>query len=141
MIHRIIKSSLKGELTGGRLKKYRKLAIEAAEHSSETERLAVSLEREVEKMKKAEYMIQYLGEEFDGVISGVTGFGIYVELENTIEGMIRLDSLYDDYYIHEPDKYRVIGERTNKVYALGQKVSIIVDGVDVENREIDFVFA
>lgn len=141
MIHRIIKSSLKGELTGGRLKKYRKLAIEAAEHSSETERLAVSLEREVEKMKKAEYMLQYLGEEFEGIISGVTGFGIYVELENTIEGMIRLDSLYDDYYIHEPDKYRVIGERTNKIYALGQKVSIIVDGVDVENREIDFVFS
>ena len=92
-------------------------------------------------MKKAEYMIQYLGEEMDGVISGVTGFGIYVELENTIEGMIRLDSLYDDYYIHEPEKYRVVGERTNKIYALGQKVSIIVDGVDVENREIDFVFA
>lgn len=141
MIHRIIKDSINGRLGGKAIKKYRRKAIYAAEHASETERHAISLEREVEKMKKAEYMLQHLGKTFEGVISGVTGFGIYVELENTIEGMIRLDSLWDDYYVHEPEKYRVIGERTHKTYTLGQRVRIIVDGVSVENREIDFVFA
>ena len=91
-------------------------------------------------MKKAEYLSYYIGEEFDGVISGVTGFGIYVELENTIEGMIRLDSLWDDYYNHVPEKYCVIGERTGKKYMLGQKVRIVVAGVSIDSREIDFEF-
>lgn len=140
MIHRIIKASINGRLDEKLAKKYRRKAIYAAEQSSATERHAISLEREVEKMKKAEYMLQHLGKSFDGIISGVTGFGIYVELDNTVEGMIRLDSLWDDYYVHEPDKYRVIGERTRKTYTLGQKVRIVVEGVDVENREIDFVF-
>lgn len=141
MIHKIIKASLHGELTEKAAKRFKRKAVYAAEQSSETERQAVSLEREVEKMKKAEYMSYHIGEEYDGIISGVTGFGIYVELENTIEGMIRLDSLWDDYYTHEPEKYRVIGERTHKTYTLGQAVRIIVDGVSIDSREIDFVFA
>lgn len=140
MIHRIIKAALHGQLTEKNIKQLRKKAIYAAEQSSQTERNAVALEREVEKMKKAEYMSYHIGEEYDGVISGVTGFGIYVELENTIEGMVRLDSLRDDYYTHIPEKYCVIGERTRKTFTLGQKVRIVVDGVSIDSREIDFEF-
>lgn len=140
MIHRIIKASLHGQLDNKKMKYFREKAIYAAEQSSQTERHAVALEREVEKMKKAEYMSYHIGEEYEGIISGVTGFGIYVELENTIEGMVRLDSLWDDYYTHVPEKYCVVGEQTRKTYTLGQKVRIVVDGVSIESREIDFTF-
>ncbi len=138
MIHRIIKSCLQGNLSEKRMKGFKKKAAEAAEISSMTERQAAELERDVEKMKKAEYMSYHIGEEYDGVISGVTNYGIYVQLENTIEGMIRLDSLWDDYYIYEEEQYRVIGERTHRVYMLGQKVHVVLDSVNIENREINF---
>lgn len=138
MIHRIIKACLHGEMNGKQMKRMKKRAIEAAEISSATERQAIELEREVEKMKKAEYISYHIGESFDGIISGVTNYGIYVQLENTIEGMVRLDSLKDDYYIYEPEKYRVIGERHHKIYMLGKKVRIEVEAVSIENREIDF---
>lgn len=140
-IHRIIKGFLHGALDEKRLKALKKKAQEAADISSMTERQAVELEREVEKMKKAEYMSYHIGDTYEGVISGVTSFGIYVQLANTVEGMIRLDSLWDDYYIHEPEHYRVIGERTHKIYMLGQRVAIIVDSVNIENREINFALA
>lgn len=137
-IHRVIKACLHGTLDGDSMEHFRKKAQEAADTASATERTAIELEREVEKMKKAEYMADRIGARYDGIISGVTGFGIYVQLENTVEGMIRLDTLLDDYYIHEPEKYRLIGERTGRVYGLGQSVRIQVDSVDIENREINF---
>lgn len=137
-IHRIIKACLHGTLDEDSMEHFRKKAEEAADTASATERTAIELEREVEKMKKAEYMADRIGARYDGIISGVTGFGIYVQLENTVEGMIRLDTLLDDYYIHEPEKYRLIGERTGRVYGLGQSVRIQVDSVDIENREINF---
>ena len=121
------------------MKHFKKKTLEAAEISSATERQAIELERQVEKLKKAEYISYHVGESFDGVISGVTSYGIYVQLANTIEGMIRLDSLTDDYYIHEPEKYRVIGERTHKAYMLGERIRVTVDSVSIENREINFV--
>lgn len=139
LIHRIIKSSLRGELDEKAIAAFKEKTSAAAEMSSAAERQAVELEREVEKMKKAEYMSCHIGESYDGIISGVTGFGIYVQLENTVEGMIRLESLRDDYYVFEPEKYRVVGERTRKIYMLGQGVSIQVDSVNVENREINFI--
>lgn len=139
LIHRIIKAWLHGGLDAGTMKNFRAKTEEAAEIASDTERTAVELEREVEKMKKAEYMSKHLGECCEGIISGVTGFGIYVQLENTIEGMIRLDSLWDDYYVYEAENYRVIGERTRKAYMLGQRVRVVVDSVSVEDREINFV--
>lgn len=139
MIHRIIKACLHGKLDGKTLKNFKKKTLEAAEISSATERQAIELERQVEKMKKAEYMSYHVGESYDGIISGVTGYGIYVQLANTIEGMVRLDSLTDDYYIYEPEKYRVIGERNHKTYMLGERVRITVDSVSIENREINFV--
>jgi len=154
MIHRIIKSWLHGEtgnadLSAGdrsrwksvskRTKLFARKTKEAADISSATERQAVELEREVEKMKKAEYMSYHIGEEFRGIISGVTNFGIYVELENTVEGMIRLDSLKDDYYDYQPEKYRIMGRRTKKIYSLGDEAVIKVLSVNIEDREIDFM--
>ena len=139
MIHRIIKACLRGEMTGKAAKHFRKAAEYAADQSSVAERRAVELEREVEKLKKAEYISYHVGESFDGIISGVTGFGIYVQLENTVEGLIRIDDLNDDYYDHDREKYALIGRRTGKLYRLGDEISIMVDYVDLENREINFL--
>jgi len=140
MIHRIIKASVNGQLDDSLLEKLKSAAETAAEVSSQTERKAQEMEREVEKMKKAEYMERHIGEIFDGVISGVTSFGIYVELPNTVEGMVRLDSIKDDYYEYEEGKYRVIGRLSRKVYRLGDAVQIEVVGASPEDRQIDFVF-
>ena len=84
-------------------------------------------------------MSYHVGESYEGVISGVTGFGIYVQLENTVEGLVRLATMQDDYYIYEEDKYRLVGERTRRTYMLGQRVRVLVDWADVEKREIDFI--
>ena len=99
------------------------------------------LQREVEKLKKAEYISYHVGEIFDGVISGVTGFGIYVQLENTVEGLVRIDELRDDYYDYHKEKYALEGRRTGNVYRLGDEVRVIVDHVDLEKHEIDFLIA
>ncbi len=139
MIHRIIKEWINGKDAVKISKHFKKKAQDAAELSSTAERHAIEAEREVEKLKKAEYMSFHVGEIFDGIISGVTGFGIYVQLPNTIEGMVRIDDLNDDYYDHHKEKYALIGRRTGNTYKLGDQVSIIVDYVDVERREINFL--
>ena len=141
MIHRIIKSIIKDGVTQKGFKHFRKAAENAAEISSIAERKAVEAEREVEKLKKAEYMTYHIGEIYDGVISGITHFGIYVQLNNTVEGLIRIDDLNDDYYDYVPGKYALIGERTGKVYKLGDKVRIFVYNVDMCKYEIDFLIA
>jgi len=138
MIHRIIKASINGKLDESLSAKYKGAAEIAAETASQTERKAQEMEREVEKMKKAQYMQGHVGEIYDGVISGVTNFGLYVELPNTIEGMVRLDSLKDDFYDYEEGKYRVIGRQTRKIYGLGDPVQIVVLGASPEERTIDF---
>ena len=140
MIHRIIKASITGRANSALLKKYHADAEKAAENSSLTERKAQEMERDVEKMKKAQYMLDHLGEIHDGVISGVTSFGIYVQLPDTVEGMVRLDSLSDDFYIYDEGKYRVIGERHHKIYSLGDAVTIKVRGASPEDKQIDFTF-
>ncbi len=138
IIHRIIKEYLHGGIDDERIAVLSKKTQEAAETSSVTERAAIELERDVEKMKKAQYMSYHIGENFEGVISGITGYGMYVELENTIEGLVRLDRMYDDYYDAYPEQYRIVGQRTNKVYSLGQRVSIIVSDADYYEGTIDF---
>lgn len=138
IIHRIIKEYLHGGIDDERIEVLSKKTQEAAETSSVTERAAIELERDVEKMKKAQYMSYHIGESFEGVISGITGYGMYVELENTIEGLVRLDRMYDDYYDAYPEQYRIVGQRTNKVYSLGQRVSIIVSDADYYEGTIDF---
>ena len=140
-IHRIIKASLQGNADEQKLKKYRADAAFAAASSSETERKAQTLEREVEKMKKAQYMEAKIGEIYSGVISGVTNFGIYVQLPDTVEGMIRLDSLKDDFYDYEEGKYRVIGRQSRRIYALGDRVTVKVLSASAETRQIDFILA
>ncbi len=141
MIHRIIKAWLHDGSTGKIAKHFRKRATEAAEQSSAMERQAVNAEREVEKLKKAEYMSYHVGEAFAGIISGVTSFGIYVQLENTIEGLVRIHDLRDDYYDYVEEKYALIGRRTGKTYKLGDEAAIVVDYVDLERREINFLIA
>lgn len=138
IIHRIIKEYLHGGIDDERIAVLSKKTQEAAETSSVTERAAIELERDVEKMKKAQYMSYHLGEKFEGVISGITGYGMYVELENTIEGLVRLDRMYDDYYDSYPEQYRIVGQRTNKVYSLGQRVTVIVSDADYYEGTIDF---
>ncbi|MGI6727609.1 MAG: ribonuclease R [Anaerovoracaceae bacterium] len=138
MIHRIIKETLHGTIFGKRLDILKKKTEEASTISSATERKAEELEREVEKLKKAQYMSYHLGEEYEGIISGITSFGFFVEIENTVEGLVRLDTINDDHYIYEMNQYRFIGQRYHKVYSLGQKVRITVTSVDILNREIQF---
>lgn len=140
LIHRIIKEILAAGLDRERTAELKKKAQEASDIASATERQAIDLERQVEKLKKAEYLSYHIGQSFPGIISGVTGFGIYVVLENTIEGMVRLDMLEDDYYQYEPEKYRVIGQRKHKIYRLGDAVTVTVDSVNISNREINFRF-
>lgn len=137
-IHRIIKENFKNGLSEKRTKHYDTILPEVSVHSSAMERMADEAEREVEKLKKAEYMKQFIGEKFNGVISGITTWGIYVELENTVEGMVRVTSLKDDYYFYDEEHYTMVGENTKKTYKLGEHVRIEVVSVDRVLRTIDF---
>lgn len=139
-IHRIIRDNLRGRLAReGRTEHYREILEEVAQKSSACERRAEEAERESEKMKKAEYMSYHLGEEFDGIISGVTGWGLYVELANTVEGLVHVNTLRDDYYIFDEENYELRGELTKKVYGMGQKVRVRVEDADASLKTIDFV--
>lgn len=137
-IHRIIKDNLRGRMNAKRIAHYEKILPEVAKHSSETERVADEAERETEKLKKVEYMSGHIGEIFTGVISGVTEYGFYVELPNTIEGMVHVTTLTDDYFHYSADAYELVGEVTNIHYKLGQKVSVMVMETDRIMRTIDF---
>jgi ribonuclease R len=138
-IHRIIKENIHGGMKDKRIEHYQKILPEVAEQTSALERRADDAEREVEKMKKAEYMEQFVGKDFEGTISGLTTWGMYVELPNTIEGMIRVADIPGDYYYYDEDLHRMVGEQTGKVYKMGEPLRIIVAGVDKLTRTIDFV--
>jgi ribonuclease R len=112
-----------------------------AQQSSERERLAVDAERETDQLKKSEFMLQHVGEEFDGIISSVTSFGMFVALDNTVEGLIRLSDLDDDYYHFHADHHVLIGERTGRTFRLGDALRIVVSRVNVNERTIDFAIA
>lgn len=140
-IHRIIKESLHGELNGTRKEHYLEILPEVAVSASNLERRADEAERETVKLKKAEYMLERLGNEYDGVISGVTGWGIYVELPDTVEGLVRISSMADDFYDFNVKRYALIGERTHRVYELGQPVRVLVSAADPLTRTVDFVLA
>ncbi|MEG0918989.1 MAG: ribonuclease R [Anaerovoracaceae bacterium] len=139
MIHRIIKDSIHGKLNSKRIKKYKEEVSNVAEITSRTEREAIELERQVEKMKMAEYMEQFIGDTFEGVVSGVSSFGIFVELPNTIEGLIRIGTINDDYYDYVPEKYSMIGKHSGRSITLGDLVKIKVHSVSVSAHEIDFL--
>ena len=140
-IHRIIKDALRGRMNQDKISHYQGILPEVASHSSQMERRADEAERETEKMKKAEYMEQHVGEVFSGVISGMTNWGFYVELENTVEGMVHVTNLYDDRYYYREESFDMAGADTGKVYKLGQRVKIRVLGADKKSRLIDFELA
>jgi len=121
-----------------RLKKLKRLANEAAIMSSDMERNAQNAERDSKDVKKVEYMTQFVGEEFDGVISSVTSFGFFVELPNTIEGLVRVESIQDDYYVYNEKTYSLIGEHTKKMYKIGDQVRVKLVRADMEIKKIDF---
>ena len=140
-IHRIIKECLRGKMNDKRISHYDKILPEVAKHASDMERRADEAERETEKMKKVEYMSAHIGEEFEGVISGVTAWGFYVELSDTIEGLVHVTSLKDDYYDYSESTYELVGQITNHRYKLGQKVRVVVTATDALLRTIDFELA
>lgn len=137
-IHRIIKENIHGKLAEKRIGHYNSILPNVAQQTSMTERRADDAEREVEKLKKVEYMTQFIGEQFEGVISGVTSWGMYVELPNTCEGMIRVADMDDDYYFFDEEHYCMVGEHRKKTYKLGQRVLIEVVSTDKLTRTIDF---
>ncbi len=137
-IHRIIKENLHGKLNKKRLNHYDQILPNIAESSSKTERRAEEMEREVVKMKKVEYMQQHLGDVFVGVISGLTTWGIYVELPNTVEGMIRVAYMTDDFYHYNEETYTMIGEHTGRVFELGMRIPVRVVKTDKRSKTIDF---
>lgn len=140
VIHRVIREVIEnnGALPENRQEYLASRMSDIAQQSSERERVAVEAERDTEKMKKAEYMLDKVGEEFEGMISSVTSFGMFIELENTVEGLIRLSALTDDYYHFDDQHMALIGERTSKVFRIGDEVKIRVARVSMEEYTIDF---
>lgn len=139
-IHRIISKYLDNDylVNDFWIKKYEKRAEKRAENCSERERVATKVEREAEDIKKAEFMESKIGEEYEGIVSSVTNFGIFVELDNTVEGLIRYEKLGDEYFIYNEEKRQAIGEHTRKVYQIGDKVKIRVANASKLMRQIDF---
>ncbi len=139
-IHRIIKENLRGRLNEERTAHYAAILPKVAVQCSERERTAEEAEREVIRMKKAEYMRERLGEEFEGVISGVAKWGVYVELPNTVEGLVHVADMWDDHYEFAEQSYALIGQHTGKIYKLGQTVRVRVSGADKVQRTVNFEF-
>lgn len=137
-IHRIIKETLRGKMTEAKIQHYRGILEEVARQSSAMERRAEEVERETIKMKKAEYMKQHIGEAFEGTVSGVTEWGFYVELDNTVEGLVHVNSLTDDYYSFDKDRYCLVGDMTGRTYTMGQRVKVWVENADENTKTVDF---
>lgn len=138
-IHRIIKELLASKLSESRVAKLEHIVAEAAQQSSDQERVAEQAERDTDDLKMTQYMSQFVGEEFNGFISSVTSFGMYIELENMCEGLVHVKTLDDDYYIFDEDTLSMVGERTKKRYTIGDDVVVRVQKTDIDAREIDFI--
>ena len=138
-IHRIIKEQLRGKMTDARKEHYLEILPGIAESSSKTERRAEEAERETDKLKKVQFMQEHIGECYDGVISGVTSWGFYVELMNTVEGMVSVNSLKGDYYYYSEKQNELVGQVTNKAYRLGMPVKVRVENCDITRRTVEFV--
>jgi len=138
-IHRIIKDFIHGRMSEEKINHYEAILTEVSKQCSVRERVADDAERETDKLKKCQFMQDRIGEVFDGVISGITNWGIYVELENTCEGLVHISKIQDDYYFYDENTYELIGEATGNKYCLGDKVKIVVNGVDMIGRTVDFL--
>lgn len=139
IIHRIMKEYLKGRMNEQREEFLSDRLPEIARLCSERERAAEEAERETEDLKKVEFMKEHEGEIFEGIISNVTSFGMFVELDNTIEGLVKMSSMEDDYYIYNDKQYSLVGERTRKSYRIGDTVRVRLARADIPSRQIDFI--
>lgn len=137
-IHRIIKGQLNGKFSEDDYQELIERTAEVAEQSSKMERIADEVERDCDKIKIAEYMSDKVGEEYNGVVSGVTSFGIFVELENSVEGLVHISNMVDDFYIYDNEKRELYGKTSGKIFKLGDKVKIKVRSVSIARAEIDF---
>lgn len=140
-IHRIIKDHLRGRMNEEKIQHYQKILTDVTKQAGDTERRAEEAERETIKLKKAEYMSRRIGKVYEGVISGISTWGIYVELPNTIEGMVHVANMQDDHYDYHEDRYEMAGVHTGRSYKLGQTVYVRVIGADSLTRTIDFEMA
>ena len=138
-IHRIIKEQLRGRMNEKRIGHYQDILPGVAKHSSEMERRAEEAERETDKLKKVEYMEERIGNIYEGVISSITAWGVYVELENTIEGMVHVSMLPGDYFYYDEQAYEMVGQATDMRYKLGERIKVRVNATDKIARTIDFV--
>ena len=138
-IHRIIKSYINGKLNLSEQDRLETLLPKVAEHTSMTERTAEEAEREVEDLKIAQYMSERIGNVYEGMISSLTNFGMFVQLENTVEGLVHFSNMIDDYYNFDEENYYIIGEHTKKIYRLGDMVKIEVLKADLIKRTVDFI--
>lgn len=140
IVHRLLRKYLyENKIDEQTINTYDYKLKDITEHSSERERAAVDCEREVDDMKKAEYMQDHIGEEFDGIISSVTPFGMFIELPNLIEGLVRLDDMTDDYYVYNEDTFSLVGKNNKRGYRLGDKIKVIVKAANKEAKTIDFI--
>jgi len=140
IVHRLLRETFAhGTMSLKQQESWRSKLPEIALHSSAQERVAVEAERETTEMKEIEYMLQYVGESFKGIISGVTSFGIFVELENGVEGLVRVSRMVNDYYEYVESRYALVGERTHFVYRLGDEVEVTLVRASVEERTLDFI--
>lgn len=140
-IHRIIKEQLRGRLMEKRIDHYKEILPEVARQTSRLERRADEAERETDKLKKAQYMKRHIGETLEGIISGITAWGIYVELPNTVEGMIHVARLTGDYYYYKEETFEMVGRDTGRCFKLGQRLKVFVDSVDMVSKSVDFLLA
>ena len=138
-IHRIIKDWIRGRISSKKIQHYEEILPQVASQSSRYERRAEEAERETNKLKKVEYMEQHLGEIFTGVISSITQWGMYVELPNTVEGMIHVSKIPGDYFLYDEQAYEMVGRDFGIKYKLGQRVQVQVESTDRFLRTIDFV--
>ncbi|KNY28473.1 ribonuclease R [Pseudobacteroides cellulosolvens] len=141
IIHRIMKEYLRGKLNENREDELNERLPDIARRCSERERAAEEAERETEDLKKVEYMKQHEGKVFEGIISSVTSFGMFIELDNTIEGLVRMSSMEDDYYVFDEEQYLLFGERNRKIYRIGDIVQVQLAKADIAKRQLEFVLA
>ena len=140
IVHRILRKTFAtGTIPPSEQERLKNILPDLADHASERERIATEAERDTTDMKKIEYMAQFVGEEFPGIISGVTAFGIFVELDNGVEGLVHVSTMVNDYYEYREDLYAMVGERTGKQYRLGDPVDVLLVRANVEERNLDFV--
>ena len=140
MVHRLLRESFAtGSIPKEKREKIIEKLAERADHASQRERIAVNAERDTTDLKKVEYMQQFVGDTFEGIISSVTGFGVFVELDNGVEGLVHITTLKDDYYEYLESQYALVGTHHKRRYQLGDKVEVLLARADLEARSLDFL--